>query len=336
MKIRNIISVMLAGVAVMALQACRNEDTDFDDYDYSTVYFSYQNPIRTIVLGNDENVDVTIDNEHKCQIYAVLGGSRNGKDVKIDIAVDTTLCNNLYFSDGTKVKPMPSTYYSLASNQIVMKSDIKGCVDVQLTDAFFADKNTLKNTYVIPVVMKDVIGADSILRGTALFSNPVRTRSTDWGTAPKDYVLYLVKYICPWSGKYLRRGVDVTTTGTTSVTSVRHKQYIERDEVFTLTTNSISSVLYPFNSLCNLQLTFDSKGNCTVTSATDGYTATGTGSFVDKGAKLAWGNKDRDVMYLDYKVQHGNTIVATKDTLVARDRGISGAAEEFTSVYKEN
>ena len=42
-----------------------------------------------------------------------------------------------------------------------------------------------------------------------LFDNPIRTRSTDWATAPKDYVLYLVKYICPWSGKYLRRGVDV-------------------------------------------------------------------------------------------------------------------------------
>ena len=335
MKIRNIISVMLAGAAVVALQACRNDSTDFDDFDYTTTYFSYQNPIRTLVLGNDENVDVTLDNAHKCQIYAVLGGSRSGKNVSINIEVDTTLCNNLYFSDGTKVKPMPSNYYSLASNQINIKSDIKGCVDVQLTDAFFADKKALTNTYVIPVVMKDEVGADSILRGTALFDNPIRTRSTDWATAPKDYVLYLVKYICPWSGKYLRRGVDVYTTGTNVTTSVRHKQYVERDEVFSLTTNSLSSVLYPFSSSCNLLLTFDANGNCTVSSATSGYTATGSGTFVDKGAKLAWGNKDRDVVYLDYKVQYGNTTVATKDTLVARDRGITGTAEEFTAVYKE-
>lgn len=325
---------MLAGAAIVALQSCRNEDTDFDDYDYTTTYFAYQNPIRTLVLGNDENVDVTLDNAHQCQIYAVLGGSRSGKNVSIDFVVDTTLCNNLYFSDGTKVTPMPSAYYSLASNQIVMKSDIKGCVDVQLTDAFFADAKALKNTYVIPLVMKDVVGADSILRGSALFDNPIRTLSTDWATAPKDYVLYLVKYICPWAGKYLRRGVDVSTNGSDVTTNVRHKQYVERDEVFSLTTNNISSVLYPFSSNCNLLLTFDANGNCAVTSATEGYTASGTGSFVDKGAKLAWGNKDRDVMYLDYKVQYGNTTVATKDTLVARDRGVTGTAEEFTSVYK--
>lgn len=89
MKIRNIISVMLAGAAVVALQACRNDSTDFDDFDYTTTYFSYQNPIRTLVLGNDENVDVTLDNAHKCQIYAVLGGSRSGKNVSINIEVDT-------------------------------------------------------------------------------------------------------------------------------------------------------------------------------------------------------------------------------------------------------
>ncbi|MCH4147624.1 MAG: DUF5627 domain-containing protein [Prevotella sp.] len=335
MKIKNIILVLLAGTSVVALQSCKNESTDFDDYDYTTTYFSYQNPIRTLVLGNNEEVDVTLDNAHKCQIYAVLGGSRSGKDVSINIMVDTTLCNNLYFSDGTKVKPMPSAYYSLLSDQILIKNDIKGCVDVQFTDAFFADKDALKNTYVIPVVMKNVVGADSILRGQALFNNPIRTRSTDWATAPKDYVLYLVKYICPWAGKYLRRGVDVSTTGSNVTTSVRHKQYVERDEVFTLTTNNLSSVLYPFNSSCNLLLTFDTNGNCVVSSASKGYTATGTGTFVDKGAKLAWGNKDRDVMYLDYKVQYGNTVVATKDTLVARDRGVSGTAEEFTAVYKE-
>ncbi len=44
----------------------------------------------------------------------------------------------------------------------------------------------------------------------------------------------------------------------------------------------------------------------TVSSDTEGMTATGTGKFVEKGAKLAWGNKDRDILTLNYKVDFGS------------------------------
>lgn len=33
---------------------------------------------------------------------------------------------------------------------------------------------------------------------------------------------------------------------------------------------------------CNLKLTFDDNGNCTVTSDTEGRTASGTGKFVER------------------------------------------------------
>ena len=36
---------------------------------------------------------------------------------------------------------------------------------------------------------------------------------------------------------------------------------------------------------CDLTLTFNDKNECTVTSATNGYTATGTGKFVEDGEK---------------------------------------------------
>ncbi len=326
---------ILVGVIAIVVVSCENEDTDFPDYDYTTAYFAYQAPIRTLVLGNDENVDVTIDNEHKCRIYGMVGGTRNGVKATIDFVVDESLCDNLYFGDGeTAVTPMPASYYTLASNQISVNG-INGYVEVQLTDAFFADKKSLENTYVIPLRMTNVTGADSILVGSSPYENPVRTVSSDWDIQPKDYVLYLVKYICPWAGVYLRRGVDVTTANGQTTTNVRHEQYVESDEVFTLTTNSLASVLYPFNEECNLLLTFDDSGNCVVSSDAEGYHATGTGSFVEKGAIKAWGNKDRDVIYLDYTIEHGGVTVATKDTLVARDRGVSGTAEEFSYIYKE-
>lgn len=53
-----------------------------------------------------------------------------------------------------------------------------------------------------------------------------------------------------------------------------------------------------------------------------GVTATGNGLFVSKGDKNSWGNKDRDVLYLDYTLQYDGITCATKDTLVVRDRGV--------------
>lgn len=82
----------------------------------------------------------------------------------------------------------------------------------------------------------------------------------------------------------------------------------------------------------NLLLSFDESGNCTITSNTEGVAATGTGKFVAKGDKNSWGNKDRDVIYLDYTMDYDGIHCATKDTLVAHYRGVK--AEWFTPVKK--
>ena len=41
----------------LALTACENGDQEFPDYDYRTVYFAYQYPVRTLVLGEDEGTN---------------------------------------------------------------------------------------------------------------------------------------------------------------------------------------------------------------------------------------------------------------------------------------
>lgn len=335
MNRKSLLSVLSLGMVAFAFQSCENQDIEFPDYTNSAVYFGYQNPVRTLVLGDDESVDNTLDNAHQCEIYAILAGKYSNKGtVTVGIEVDNTLCNNLYFSDGTPVKAMPSTYYSLQGNSIVMDKTMNGCVKVQFTDAFFADKDAIKATYVIPVRMTKVDGADSILVGKAKVDGAVRTNPDDWDILPQDYVLYCVKYFNPWSGVYLRRGVDVVTANGTATTTVRHKDYVERDEVFTITTDGLKTVLYPFSANCNLLLTFNDDNTCTVTSATAGYTATGKGIFVKGGEKKAWGNKDRNALYLDYQVAANGVTTATKDTLVARDRGVIGR-ELFSTTYKK-
>ncbi len=309
--------------------SCKNGDPDFPDFDYSTVYFARQYPIRTVVLGNDENADNTLDNNHQIEIYATMGGRRsNGGKTVVSIEVDNSLCNNLYFADGTAVKAMPETYYTLSDNKIVMDGSLMGKVKVQLTDAYFADPTAVATTYVIPIKMTGVQGADSILVGNPKVDNPVLTNSFDWFKVPKNYILYCVKFINPWSGVYLRRGVDVADGKTTA----RHGSSVEKDQVFTVTTSGYNTVDYPYSPDVKLRLTFSQDGKCTVSSLTNGVTATGTGHFAEKSELKAWGNKDRDAIYLDYTVTKNGVTTATKDTLVARDRGYK-VIDTFSPVY---
>lgn len=323
----------------LLLTSCHNQDWEFSNFDYTTVYFAYQSPVRTLVMGEDI-FDTSLDNQKKCKIMATTGGAYTNKNnIIINFEVDNSLCDDLVFKSTTNdVLPMPKSYYNLSSSQIVIpKGSIIGGVEVQLTDAYFADPKALTTNYVIPVVINDVQNADSVLRGKALKDNPNRCISGDWSIVPKDYILYAIKYINPWHANYLRRGVDVVTgnNGNTSLdkTIIRHQAHVEKDEVCNMTTQSLSTAVFPVkvNGItCNLLLAFDDNNNCIITS-TEGN-ATGTGKFVKKGEVNSWGNKDRNAIYLDYQIKLDDVTYATKDTLVVRDRGIS--QETFDVVAK--
>lgn len=314
------------------LFSCENGDWEFPDYDYQTVYFAYQYPVRTITLG-DDIFDTSLDNQWKCKIMATTGGVyESNTNVVIDFVVDNTMCQGFDFeSSGNDIIPMPSNYYSLASNQIVIsKGQLTGGVEVQLTEDFFADPLAIRNTYVIPVRMTQVANADSILSGRPLSDEARRAVPSDWVVAPKDYMFYAVKYINPWHGHYLRRGKDIIT-GAVNTVVTRHQPFVENDEVKTIATRSLHVAEYPVvfknennvNVNCVLLLSFDEEGSCSVSSATDGVTAAGTGKFVSKGEKKSWGNLDRDVIYLNYTVDLGTMQSTSADTLVLRNRGVS-------------
>ena len=137
-------------ILFITLTSCSNDEMVYDNFEFQSVYFAYQFPVRTITLGEDV-FDTTLDNEHKCRIMATLGGVySNAKDVSVDVEVANPLTTGLLFKvAGDNILPMPSNYYTLLSNKIVItKGNIIGGVDVQLTDAFFADVNAIKNTYV--------------------------------------------------------------------------------------------------------------------------------------------------------------------------------------------
>ncbi len=194
----------------MSFTACESSDNEFSDFDYQTVYFANQYGLRTIELGEDEFLDNSLDNQHKVSIKAAWGGGyTNRKNVIIDTQVDESLCENSSISkEVTLLLPLcpPPTIPWPPTRSIFPRGEVIGGVEVQFTDAFFADKKTLDNYYVIPLKMTGVQGADSILQGKAVVANPMLTNSGDWSVQPKNFVLYAVKYVNPWHGEYLRRG----------------------------------------------------------------------------------------------------------------------------------
>ena len=265
---KGFIIILLMALVSGIFTSCENGNWEFPDFEYSAVYFAYQSPVRTIVLGEDV-FDTSLDNEYKCQIMATMGGVYdNTKDIEIGIRVDNSLCDGLVF-DGTdrEVLPMPTNYYSLSSDKItIKKGSVLGGVTVQLTDAFFNDPKSLEANYVIPVVMTNVVNADSILSGIPLVDNPRRAVSEDWDVQPKDYILYAVKFINKHHGNYLRRGVSVVTKDSVTKNEVRHKQYVENDEVVEFKSLGLNSLEHPVNYFSRLghHLNFKLKSTLTM------------------------------------------------------------------------
>ena len=371
MKLKKYIYGAVLGAMSLAFASCYNSEHEFPDFEGgTTAYFAYQFPIRTLILGNDI-YDNTLDNNHKCRIWATMGGAYHGRNGYVNIVVDESLCDNLWFVDdggnpSVLVAPMPSDYYELLSNTIPYNGDTRGYVEVQFTDKFFQDPQAIGNTYVIPLLMTSASGIDHILTGTPREGlTPSRTNTEDWDILAKDYVLYCVKYVNPWTGKYIRRGVDnVTENGSTtqiirkdfSLINTDLEHYTENpvnanDEVCGISTKNMTQAIFPvsFNTSgasisCNLILTFNGN-QCTISTDDENVTATGSGEYIVKGTELPqykdyqWGSNNgqpvqRDILRLAYDVnfEDKNIQVSTADTLVVQTRE-SNKKEFFSPKY---
>jgi hypothetical protein len=338
---KKIIFALLIGYSL--LTSCRNDKIEFPDYKYTTVYFANQSPVRTILLGTTYVSDNSLDNSHQCIIYASLGGVYSNKNEHtLDVVVDNSLCNKLTFESATgdQVVPMPSNYYKLPADMkiTIPTGSMMGGLKVQLTDAFFADPLATKKTYVIPLRISKATNADSILSGVAV-NGSARNRvvASDWSVVPKDYVLYALKYKNPWDAIYLRRGIEKSP----DTTVIYHQKYVEYDQVVSdVATLSMDKLLISLKGKAkgNLDLPFqlvakfDKSGNCALSPPdAANYTITGNGKYVANGD--AWGDRKRDVLYLDYQVKFGTSTHTITDTLVLRDRAES--FQLFTPNYNK-
>ena len=371
MKLKNYIYGIALGALSLTYVSCYNADKEFPDYEEgTTAYFAYQYPVRTLILGNDI-YDNTLDNEHKCRIWATMGGAYGGRDAVVDVAIADSLCNHLWFVDeggnaSYPVTPLPSSHYQLLANNIPYNGDTRGYVEVQFTDAFFSDPKSTENYYVIPLLMTGQTGFDRILTGTPREGlTPARNNTEDWDVLAKDFVLYCVKYINPWDAKYIRRGVDNVTEKGNTTTVVRKdfslvntdlEHYTENpvnqnDEVCGITTKNMTQAIFPVSFKtsgasisCNLILTFNGN-QCTISTDDENVTASGSGEFIVKGTEKSeykdyqWGSMNgqpvqRDILRLAYNVDFTdkNIQVSTTDTMVVQTRE-SNKREFFSPKY---
>ena len=312
MKIKNVFLSILAVSAAFLTTSCENGDREFDDFDYQTVYFAYQNPVRTITLGDDDVYPTDLDNQHKMNVYVTLGGVwSNKQDRHVKIAIDNSLVDGKTFTNGSPVVAMPENYYRLTSNEITIPSGkVMGATTVELTDAFFADAKAPSVNYVIP--LKIIDASDSILES-------------------KNFTLYAVKFKNKYTGAWLSHGTDEIDENGTKKTQVREPEDFRKYDVRHLTTVSLNQCDYTLTDNIGstpvsgtIRLTFDNSDNCTLTSASENFEVTGTGKWISKGAEKAWNDKDRDLLELTYTIRYkaGTQYkqISTKESLIMQTR----------------
>lgn len=317
------------------LIACENQKNDFPDFGRTDGFFPYQYPVRTLILGHDYT-DNTNDNNHKFLISATFGGVYENKLNRVfTIELAPGLCNKVLFSStNDTIHIMPAAYYTLASTQITIPAgEIHGGVEVHLNDAFFNDPLALKLTYVIPVRIVSATNIDSVLRGKPTLGklNPDPRLTTDWAILPKDFTMFGVKFVNPYNGSYIHRGVNIVKDGSGTVleTNVYHTYYVEKNEIWSLVNTSKNQVTVQGNThstlvpgFLNMNLTFAGDSTCTIAQATGStYTITGSGKFISNSD--IWGNQPRNAIFMSYQLTSGTNTFSATDTLTVRDRAVT-------------
>jgi hypothetical protein len=326
---KKLVLILLIATGMMA---CQNFDIDHPDFDYTSGYFPYQFPVRTLVLG-DYIYDNSNDNDHKFVISVAMGGVyENTQNREFGIEVDESLCNRVLFSaDGDTIHALPSSYYTLSDNSkiVIPSGKFNGGVEVQLTDAFFNDPLAIKNTYVVPVRITGSADVDTILVGQSDNPNADPRVAGQWIVAPKDFTMFAVKYINEFHGTYFHYGASSVKDATNAVVenTTYSEKYVENNSTTRLETtgrNEVSLNMFLRSEVMtgevNMVLTFNGN-NCTIT-ADEGspYTISGTGVF--KSKEYAWGNKERDGIELNFTVSNDEYTYEANDVLVIRDRGV--------------
>jgi hypothetical protein len=280
-----------------------------------------------------------------------MGGVyENKKERSVFFVVDESLCEDALFPNADTIRLLPSNYYQLSDPEkiVIPVGDDKAGVEVQLTEAFFNDPWSIKNTYVLPLRLTGVIDLDSLLQGKSTTNQADRRIAGHWTAAPKDFTMFAVKFINPYDGTYLHYGTCEVfdPSGKYMESRTYSAKYVEQNELWRLMTQSRSEVAVSGNFKSDiipklqdpslpplpplqLRLKFTSddylapKGvDCTI-EAMEGspYTITGNGKYTTDTEE--YGGKKRDAISLKYTIKYMGYSYTATDVLVYRNRNVN-------------
>ena len=346
---KKILTILFTGILIFS---CTNRDIEFDDYDYTTVYFPFQRPIRTVILGDESVGDNSIDQEKAFSIGITMGGVyENDIDRDVTLAYAPELAENiLNTTTGDTLRLLPESYYDAAFldaatiNLTIPSGELSGRTRVQLNDAFFQDPLSSGFTYVVPLRIVSA-ASDSVLSGevsAAVSIDTADVRKADhWKTIPKDYTIFGIRYINEAHGFYLYRGQRLNLT--TQDTSIYSERFLTDNSATMLTTTSLTentmghAAGMATDASFVMHLTFDHDAKNIIVSQLDTTTADVSGSGVyyskdDEESESYNGNKHRTI-YLDYIYNDGTDDYQVNDSLVFIDTDVT--FEEFQISFYE-
>lgn len=336
------IKLIIIFVAAFGLMACENQEFTAEDFGSTSVFFPYQTPARTLVLGEYDLGFNDNDNNGRFEIGVVMSGVfENQTDRRVHFELAPELIDAAALGvDSVNVKILPASYYTIEQQSPVTipAGSVNGRIPIQLQDAFFNDTLSFagenETHYVIPLRITDFEELDSLLSGIPIVDNPIKINPEHWNPAPKDYTLFGIKFMNEYQGIYLRRGEDkivgtsekftvasgVTESTVVDTVSVYRAEFVVQDEIVPVSTTGRNTVTVanrvrrgdiPSDDNVSLSLTIDDDNNITITSADgDIFNVTGSGRYVEDGDE--WGGEKRNVMYLEYQYNDVQIVEQTR------------------------
>lgn len=169
---RTYIKTALIALSALGLNACYDSFTS--DYDYSTVCFAVQNPVRYVIADRDMEIYVGV----------AIGGKR-----EVDMSDWAKFSIQPSLLDGTNFTLLPESYYELADPDTfrVRKSNSPAAdVAITFTEAFYQDPNSVNLFYALPLV--------------------IESSSLDVVNEGMEYSIVAIRYISTYHGTYYVKG----------------------------------------------------------------------------------------------------------------------------------
>ncbi len=194
---KNIFKLFVLTIMIFTtMQSCESYEDYVEDYDYISVYFGTQRPLRTIVARENMSFKLGV---------ALAGKRENNATETTTFTIDPSLLSSVENAD--KFTLMPKDYYSMDLSEsdgdsafVIFPGSFIGDIVINLNkDKFTSDPLSIDATYAIPVRLLETT-VDTILSGNAV-------------TPAKDYTILVVKYIAPEHAAYYGSGYETDEKG---------------------------------------------------------------------------------------------------------------------------